>query len=343
MKKLILLPLLCFSILSFAQPTIVLQNITTRVFSNINDAINAANSGDTLYVPGGGFSVSATVDKTLHWIGVGHYPDSTLATGQSKIVSAVSFTGNCDNSTFEGIDFTSTFSIGSADNELENIIMKRCRVRGTLYLRTSTTGTPNINAQISECVLYSIDGNNASNCLVEKCNIFYMVNNFHQSLFKFNNMNLDNPTGWYGSNTNTVNGCINCQFRNNIFSNEYELSGVESCEFSYNLYAGGLPFDPVNSTNSGTSNLINVGADNIYDTITTTIIDFQYNNDYHLKEGCPGIGAADDGTNIGIYGSPFPYKEGAVPSYPHIRAANINTIAVDGKLGVKIGVAAQER
>lgn len=343
MKKLFFLSLVLLSTLSFAQPHFVVQNGTTKVFDDINKAITEASSGDTLYVPGGGFSISATIDKTLHWIGVGHYPDSTIATLPCRIVSDVTFTGNCDNSTFEGIDFTSNFTTGSADNELENLIMKRCRVRGTIYLRATTTGTPNINAQISECVIYNIDGQNASNCLVEKCIINYMVNNFYQSLFKFNNMNLNNPTGWYGSATNTVNGCFNCQFRNNIFSNEYDLSGVESCEFSYNLYAGALPFDQINSTNSGTNNVVNAGADNIYTTITNGITDFQYANNYHLKAGCIGIGAADDATDIGIYGSALPYKEGAVPSYPHVRTAKINTTAVDGKLGVKITVAAQER
>lgn len=343
MKKLIFLSFVLLSTVIFAQPHFVVQNGTTKVFNDIDKAITAAGAGDTLYLPGGGFSVTATINKTMHWIGVGHYPDSTSATGPCKIVSAISFTGNCDNSTFEGIDFTSTFSMGSADNELENMIMKRCRVRGTLYLRVSTTGNPNINAQISECVLYNIEGYNASNCNVEKCNIFYMVNNFHQSLFNFNNLNLNNPAVWYGNISNTINGCSNCQFRNNIFSNEYDLSEVRSCEFSNNLYAGGLPFDPVYSTNSGTNNLINVGAGNIYTTITTVINDFQYANNYHLKSGCPGIGAADDATDIGIYGSDLPYKEGAIPSYPHIQAAKINKMAVDGKLRVKITVSAQER
>lgn len=340
MKKLIFLSFVLFSTLSFAQPHFVVQNGTTKVYNNINTAISEASSGDTLYVPGGGFSISATVDKTLHWIGVGHYPDSTVATGPSKIVSSVSFTGNCDNSTFEGIDFTSNFSIGSSDNELENMVMKRCRIRGTLTLRAISTGNPNINAQISECVIYNINGQNASNCLVEKSFVFYNISNFHQSLFRFSYMNLYNPS-YYG--TITIYNCINCQFRNNVFSYENDLSGVESCDFSYNLFSGGLTFDPVNSTNSGTNNIINVGSDNIYTTITTSNNDFQYANNYHLKSGCPGIGAADDGTDIGIYGSSLPYKEGAVPSYPHIQTAKINTIAVDGKLGVKISVAAQDR
>ena len=343
MKKLIFLAFVLLSTLTFAQPHFVVQNGTATVYNNINTAIAAANAGDTLYIPGGGFSVSAAVNKTMHWIGVGHYPDSTSVTGPTKIVSTVTFTGDCDNSSFEGIDFTSDLNMGSSDNELDNLVMKRCRIRGNLNLRANTTGNPNINAQISECVLFNLNGNNASNCKVEKCNINYMINNFHQSLFIFNSLNLYNPTGWYGSNTNTVNGCYNCQFRNNIFSNEYDLSGIENCEFSYNLYAGGLPFDPVNSTNSGSNNVINVGADNIYITLTSSIVDFQYANNYHLKSGCPGIGAADDGTDIGIYGSSLPYKEGAVPSYPHIQAAKIDTKATNGNLGVKITVAAQER
>lgn len=340
MKKLIFLSFVLLSTVSFAQPHFVLQNGTTKVFNDINKAIAEAGAGDTLYVPGGGFSISAAVDKSIHWIGVGHYPDSTSATGPTRIVSAISFTGNCDNSTFEGIDFTSAISMGSSDNELVNMIMKRCRVRGTLNLRVSSSGNPNINAQIIECVIYNLDGRYASNCKVEKSIINYAINNFYQSLFIYNDLNLIQPS-YYSSNT--INGCYNCQFRNNIFTNEFDLSFVESCEFSYNLYTGALPFDPVNSSNSGTNNIINVASDNIYTTITTGITDFQYANNYHLKSGCLGIGAADDATEIGIYGSALPYKDGAVPSYPHIQTAKVNTMAVDGKLGVKITVAAQKR
>ncbi len=340
MKKLVFLTLLFVSALAVAQPHFVVQNRTSKVFNNINTAIAAANAGDTLYIPGGGFSISAAVDKTMHWIGVGHYPDSTPATGPTKIVSPVYFSGNSDNSSFEGIDFTSNFEIGSSNNELENLVMKRCRVRGTLFLRAATTGNPNINAQISECVLYDVDGRNASNCHFEKCIINYMINNFNQSFFDFNYCNLINPSWW---NTITLNSIKNSLFTNNVFSVEYSLNNVESCVFSYNLYAGGLPFDPVISTNTGKNNIINVGDVNIYTTITTSNQDFQYANNYRLKAGCPGIGAADDGTDIGIFGSSLPYKEGAVPSYPHVTSAKIDRKAIDGKVGVKITVTAQER
>ncbi|HPR32358.1 MAG TPA: hypothetical protein PLK12_09690, partial [Prolixibacteraceae bacterium] len=43
-------------------------------------AYNAAATGDTLYLSGGGFTSPALIEKGLRIIGAGHYPDSTLAT-----------------------------------------------------------------------------------------------------------------------------------------------------------------------------------------------------------------------------------------------------------------------
>src|SRR5665648_1289576 len=157
MKKLFLIPFLFVALISFSQPRFVVQNVTSAVFPNINDAITAASAGDTLYLPGGGLTISvATISKTLHWIGVGHYPDSTLATGQTRITSALTFTGACDNSSFEGIEFVSNLYFGDATDDAIDITIRRCRVRGNLRLRAISTDTTNINALIS-CLLYTSD------------------------------------------------------------------------------------------------------------------------------------------------------------------------------------------
>ena len=72
---------------------------------------------------------------------------------------------------------------------------------------------------------------------------------------------------------------------------------------------------------------------------------FTYNmkNDYRLRDSSPGKNAGKDGTDIGIYGGRYPWKDGGLPVNPHIETYDIagKTDSI-GNLRVKIKVAAQE-
>ena len=69
-----------------SQNLIAVQNGNTPAFYTVLDsAIIHAQNGDTVYIPGGTFSLNVPVTKSLHIIGVGHNPDSTLATGKTVI------------------------------------------------------------------------------------------------------------------------------------------------------------------------------------------------------------------------------------------------------------------
>lgn len=354
MKKFYFLPFLFLSIIGFAQKQFVVQNGTTRTFDDINVAVAAANAGDTIYLPGGGFNLDpATIDKTLHWRGVGHYPDSTAATGFTQITTYdVYFTGDCDNSTFEGIYFLHNVRFGSNDNECTGIAMKRCRVAGAIYMRSTTdisSGNPDLAFYLTECVTSSIVANYGMNVRVEKSMIFGTVNNFSLSYFNHNAINdYDNSSSY-----DVINYCQNCQFTNNVFGYHYGLRGSANCNFENNIFTGAMPYDATTSTFSGSGNLYNTGTD-IYTSIATNNYTFEYVNDYHLNASATGtnedgttgisvIGTASDGTNAGVYGTSLPYKEGAVPYSPHIQTATIDNQAVNGNLGVQIKVAAQER
>ena len=65
---------------------------------------------------------------------------------------------------------------------------------------------------------------------------------------------------------------------------------------------------------------------------------------FHLRPGCLGKNAGTDGTDLGIYGGSFPWKNGSLPPNPHIQTKNISS-ATDpiGNLNVNIKVKAQER
>ncbi|AHW61730.1 hypothetical protein SAMN05444285_10983 [Draconibacterium orientale] len=349
MKKLYFLPFLFLAITTFAQKQFVVQNGTAQTFDEINAAIEAASAGDTIYLPGGGFSISAQVDKTLHWRGVGHYPDSTSATGFTQILGSPTFSGNCDNSTFEGIFFQSSVTFGSNDNECTGVIIKRCRVNSTLTLRTTTdvsSGYPNLNVQVFESVLAHIDANNGMNIRFEKNLIFGLMYDFYQSSFNHNSFNVNHSS--------MVRNCKNCQFTNNVFSYHATFDGgTTNCNFENNIFQqSGMPFNSTTSTFTSSGNIYNTGL-GLYVSIVGNNYTFDYANDYNLnditgtaEDGTTGVSIKNsgiDGTDPGVYGTSLPYKEGAVPYAPHIQSANIVNDAVNGELGVQIKVVAQER
>lgn len=355
MKKFIILPLLFATLFGFAQKQFVVQNGSkTLTFEDINVAIATAEAGDTLYIPGGGFDINPnTIEKTLHWRGTGHHPDSTTATGASQITtSELFFSGDCDGSTFEGIAFSGTLKFGSSGNEATDITMKRCHTKNYIWLRKDDTENPALNFHMSQCLVSRpIYAQNGTNCLIEHSLIFERINGFQKSIFNHNIFS------WYGSNSynRLINTSHNCRFSNNVFTFYYNLYKSSLCNFQNNIFSGNLPYDPETSSFTGRKNITYVTRGTIFKIITTSDVHvFSYENDYHLNDSATGtdengtagvsiIGTATDGTNIGIYGGSMPYKEGAVPYNPHIRTVAIDDEATNGELGVKITVAAQER
>ncbi len=353
MKKITFLPLLFLCAFAFGQKQFVVQNVTAQAFDNLSDAYDAAVAGDTIYLPGGGFTAPNPIEKILHWRGVGHYPDSTSATGYSLITNWLTFNGDCDGSTFEGIFFQSSLQFGSDDNEATGIIMKRCRVGSTLYLRSTTdisNGNPDLGFQLTESVIGAIDGRYGTNCSFEKNLLFGTINNFYRCRFNHNTFNTRDYNNY------VLRYCDNCQFINNVFAYNYGLYYSSNCNFQNNLFVGALPYNPTTSNFTGSNNLTNITPSPFYitKTFSPNIYSFAYENNYHLDPSATGtnedgitgitiIGTATDGTNPGIYGTSMPYKEGAVPYNPHIRLVDIDNEAVNGNLGVKITVAAQEK
>lgn len=329
MKKYIFIPILFISFLSWGQAQFVIQNASkTEVYTNINDAITNAVAGDTLYIPGGGFTIAnTTITKALHWVGHGHYPDSTQATMQSRIISTLYFNSTCSGSSFEGIYFTGELHFGYNNIDVSNITMKRCRLGSNLYLRKTNVGTPNLNFIIQECVLRYINANNGSGCSIEKSLLFSTINYFYQSNFTHNDINAD------AGSSGIIYGCNFCTFTDNVFAYEYGAANSTSCTFENNVFPGGLP-----STSGGTfiDNLTNVGSD-IYTSVTNNYT-FTYDDDYHLKTNWL---SSDGVTNCGIYGTTTPYK--TIPYYPHINTATIDNEATNNQLGVEINVKAQSR
>ena len=136
-----------------------------------------------------------------------------------------------------------------------------------------------------------------------------------------------------------ISGCTYGVFENNIFKYSSDPGFLQNGGNSYNTLSYNVfTCSPVWWLNPNNNNYIN--ADPLTVFINQTGYFFDYSHNYHLQS--PGIFLGTDGTQCGIYGGQFGYKEGGIPVNPHIRQKTIaNTTDVNGNLNVNITVAAQ--
>lgn len=329
------LSLFCFA--SHAQNLITVQNGNTPAFySSLDSAILHSQNGDTIYLPGGTFPLNVSINKRLHIIGVGHNPDSTLATGKTQINGNLSLINEASNGSCIGVIISAQIISGA---NISNYLVKRCHVSGGLSIEF--TG---INWSFIENIIQGgiwNTNNPASNCFFFNniINAFtsYAGNGFTSSVFK-NNIFL------YPGYCNY--GCVApikadaSIFENNIFiSLSYTLSLVTNSALNNNLF---VEHNPGCSECWGSNNIETQPQSSIF--VNQTGNSFSYDHDYHLQATCPGKNAGKDGTDIGIYGGAFPWKEGSVPPNPHIQFQDVSAgTDQNGNLNVNIKVSAQDR
>ena len=328
-----------------SQSLIAVQNDSGSAFyTTLDQAITGASSGDYIYLPGGSFPVTVPISKKLHIIGVGHNPDSCAVTGITQVTGSLTIKAGSDHGSIVGIKFSVgiTFTVSVGESILNDYSIERCNFPG-ISIATRTT-----NILISECVINgSINGSNSQIFQLLKCIVTGAITAFDKNTYFINNVFLSNGT----YNIYAVNDCY---FRNNIFTGKLiDLA-----------YAGGNNPPPMSRNNlfqnnifnngfslgttyvSGTTTYVyNVFQNNITGPVTPLFTNqsgnvFDYKQDYHILPASVAHNAGTDGTDLGIYGTGNPWKEGSLPDNPHIQSKSIST--VNGALNVKVKAAAQD-
>jgi len=325
---------------------IVLQGTgAPQVFTNINAAIAAAQPNDKVYFSGGTFTSPGgiTIGIPLHFIGAGIHPDSTAVTSTTTINTGngdVIFTTGASGSSFTGIRFAPSgylqYGTSAADDDPTGMVFQRCEFPVRHYLGFSSPGASS-STLFDECVFHSFiwgyDGVSAT---------------FTRSIFDVGSTAIINfdTGGLFVSHCvflgeTQFDGNLNAVVENCIFTSTAANGPLFQCNNA--TVTNCLFSSPVPTTNSGlisVANQLGVPAASIF--VNQTDGFYQYTDDLHLAVGSGGIGGADDGTDIGLYGSGSPYKPGAVPFNPHFRSATIAPATQpNGDLPVNIRVAAQ--
>lgn len=315
-----------------------------QVFTDINAALAAAQPNDKLYFSGGNFisATAFTIGMPLHLIGAGVHPDSTGVTSTTTLGTGagdILITTGASGTTFTGITFNAASDIqygtSAADDDPTGIVFQRCRFLCHTYLDFDAASTS--STLYDECVFnHYVNGNDFVSATFTRCIFDYAIGtgsciNEVGNLFISHCVFLGHQAFRNSSGATIENSiCTDANYP------VYQSNNVTftNCLFSGTMYTG-------NSSGEVITNCqLNVPPASIF--ISETDNNYQFSDDLHLAPGSGGIGGADDGTDIGIYGSSSPYKPGNVPYNPHFRSAAIAPATdPNGDLPVNIRVAAQ--
>ena len=326
----------------FGQSKITLNHLGLPTFYNsMTDALAAAANGDTLYLPGGTIQPSSDiiVNKSVHIVGAGHYPDSSAATGRTEI-NVLRFLTGSSNSSLQGCSVESLY-IGYATNQnITGISVTRCSM-GSFRLGNDAISTIN-NIFLADNVFNGTHIiNSAYSGVILTRNFMYSSSSGAQygggnGLLISNNI----IYVYYG---NAFPNYHNCNFENNLIVCTSSASSIQikssNCNYTNNLF---IPTVSSWGSNTEQNSLLNQTLTNTFENAGNS--GFSYNSNYNLKSSSPGKNYGTDGTDVGIYGTISPYKEGAVPFNPHIRFKSISSETTpEGILNVNISVSAQDR
>lgn len=339
---LITLILLSLSITTYAQKQVILQsNGEYTIFSSANafeDAYNAAEDGDTIYLPGLQYSSPSNIEKSITVYGTGYHPDHTEATARTRI-SGFRFRDGSSGSHFEGMYVSGTIQF--TGDLIEDVTLKRLHVSGDInFNRISSDACNECNdITIRECVFGSFSGRYSD------ITNLHLHNNISRRIQYISNSN-DGITNvaWIANNTvirgthSILQSTYNSLIENNIFiryAHGTFFTNNHGNTFKNNVISS----NPTGcEQNTWIDNYVDVDEEELFVEFSES---YSYDSNYHLQN--PSSYEGTTGNQVGIYGGLIPFKENTRPSNPQILSKEIEiSTDEDGELGVEIEVEAQE-
>ena len=322
---------------SIAQQKVALHSGgNTTIYGGMNpfvDAYNASATGDTIYLSGGAFTSPATIDKGLVIIGAGFHPDSTNATHPTIISNYPIYLGeNSDSIHLEGLEIRDLYK--SYNIQVNNLTITYCKFKTINLCSGSSPSVFSTDLAIIKSIVTETINVNGTNGSLFSNSILHKIENSHSNTFQ-NNIFLYSGTGTYPLFQNSGNNTI----MNNIMNTDnIYIANANGNTFYNNIFGHLTPNLWI--INTDVNNYKGIDMSTVY--VNQTGNTFDYAHDYHLQPAAATLYLGNDGSEVGIYGGLFPFKEGAVPQNPHIQSKNIAPQTDNnGDLNIQIEVEAQ--
>lgn len=344
MKNFLFLMCLCVSgVQMMAQTSRIVCNTTgynngvtnSTVFNNLQTCIDACNAGDIIYVQGSGVSYGdITIKKTLMLIGAGYFlghnaSPSTQALPTSATISNITIdsTSNC---LIKGFVIGNTYTKNSG-----NIIMQNNNITGTAHFKNTANCIFKSNYTGNIHAWWDVWTNNSG--MTVSNNIIFGSSTFMNATVTNNILNADYSDYEHQS-------FYYCSLRSNVFGTRYvhtwpyhDYNLNNNSSFSNNIFNG--DFFGIGAVGG---NQINVEASSIFVGFPTAN-GYSLDARYQLKSNSFGIGAAQDGGDVGIFGGSEPYKLSGIGFNPNIPEVTIPTTGTSqGGLQVRIKAVANQ-
>ena len=333
MKQITLIFTIIMSISIAHAAIITVDNKTPSVgqFKTLQEAHDAANDGDTIYVyPTEAVYSAISVAKKLKLIGTGSSrPGESLST--TSISGTILFEEGSALSVLEG--FSGSFNVTFNESNItiqknkinyitvnaDDIIIKRNRIR-RIAINENHKGT---------VILQNYVYDNSGNYLItiENNNEILISNNLLWNMYDQHNSPNWSSSSCYGKGIKADFSNITLTIIYNIISTAFSRDNhgralnisnaniyvANNIILSGSVYKTSNNFynNMSNSTQfpSGNGNLRNIDMSKVF---------VDPSNDFHLLEDSPAKGAGTDGVDMGIYGGSTPYLDDGKPSLPSI-------------------------
>jgi hypothetical protein len=354
-------PITLLSIVLFIATTGLAQ--TTRIVNNnpgatpgvnvytgstaLQDAINAAASGDILHiVPGSVSNGNVTItNKSLTVLGVGLHPGKELGTRSLAGDILLNGTG-CSGTRISGVHFLRLIpGSGTPIHTISNILVENCQFNAVQQL---SNGNSVANLIVRNCIVNSHQGFSSSPQALELfiSSGVVITNNIIRGqgstagTIAGNGLTIQNNLFW-GAGTNYLFiGLKNSVVQNNIFA---RISGAVGPITSNtgNAFHNNIVFGSVDNTFTdgvnGNTSSGGIVADPLLTNVPANSGDWNYSYDITLMAGSPAINGGLDGTDIGPTGgiTPFDIEGTLIPLIESINMPAVVTKGVDLQVNVK--------
>ncbi len=125
------------------QISVVSPGSETSLYRTLGEAIQGAEPGSVIYLPGGGFTISddVKITKKLTIIGIGHKSDNDNVDGVTTISGNLFFNEGSSGSAVLGCYITGNVNIGEVGASVNDILIRYCNVSSIIVKNTSCLGT----------------------------------------------------------------------------------------------------------------------------------------------------------------------------------------------------------
>lgn len=325
-KQILFLAAAIVAAASFAQTSHTVSNnpANPAQFTEIQEAINAASDGDTIYVAGSDINYgNVLVNKRVVLIGAGY---ESKGANTRVLISQLSVQSNTDDqggsgSYIGGFRIEQGDLLGDSDNIISNVTIERNYfsegavtignakdwiIRNCYFKETSTSQNDNLNFNGSSNLLFQ-------NNLVQLRN----SSSFNDSDFISGSSSAIIINNIFFDVEFYINDCSN--FSNNIVY-ESQFEEAANNNLANNIFFSTTQPSEVTNTITGS-----IAADPAFENETDGFINI-FSDDLNLSLASPGKNAGTDGTDIGVFGGNFPFV--FEPANPEISQLLINTVQV---------------